>query len=132
MNNTIKIDGQLKMTLVATSLLGALMMLISFMYYKSTPILLGVFFGCVLGIANFVFLIKIVVKLLDQNYKRKLIIALFFLFKLVFIAIILGVSFWYFSVHKVAFVMGYLCLIISITVVQVISGGSGIKKQDNV
>lgn len=79
----------------------------------------GICGGSVLAIANFIFLIKIVVKLLDRNYTRKPIIGLFFLLKLTFIAVILGLSFWVFAVkvNKLAFVMGYLCLIIAITLV---------------
>ncbi|MBF0106212.1 MAG: hypothetical protein HQM16_12895 [Deltaproteobacteria bacterium] len=119
MNSNLQMDAQLKTVLVVTAGLGIVSALISLVYFKSTPIVLGVLSGCVLGLLNFVFLIKIVVKLFDQNYKSKSVIAVFFLLKLLVVTVVLWLSFWYTSVDKMAFAEGYLCLIVSITLVQV-------------
>jgi len=118
MSENQSFNKQIKIIVLMTVVFGALSILISLFYFKSLGIALGVLFGLTLGLSNFIFLTKIVVKMLSQNYKQKPLIALFFLLKILFIIGLVGVSFWHFKVDKMAFVVGYLCLIISITLGQ--------------
>ncbi|OVE80847.1 hypothetical protein BVY03_05325 [bacterium K02(2017)] len=119
---------QIRHILIICTVLTALSLLISFVYFNSLPFYTGLLAGSILGMANLVFITKIVVKMVDPNYKSKPNIALIFIIKLAFIGIILGLAFGYFQSDKMAFAAGYLCLIVSITLSQAMGAAMPVSK----
>lgn len=89
----------------------ALISLISFVYFKDFFFFAGVVLGGILAVANFVFLSKIVVKMLNENYKHKTRLLTLFVIKLLFIALVAVVAFKILKVPAVSFALGYLSLV---------------------
>lgn len=87
--------------------------------WRDPLIVLGIMMGAVLGLSNYIFLTKIVVKILDENYKRKAFVVLYFLAKIALIFGLLWLGFWVFHLNFLAFVAGYSCLMLGILLAQV-------------
>lgn len=109
--NTQITDRYLKAVPAYTVGVGCTISMILFIIYQKEALSLGAVMGTVFAVANFIFLTKIVVKLLDQNYKRKSILALLFAGKLMFIIGFLLFAFWMVKVDAVGFILGYGSLI---------------------
>ncbi len=102
-----KLDPQIRMILLTTMWFGSFISLISYVFLKDANFSAAVIAGLVLVLVNFLFLTKIVVKLLDQNYKRKAFLAALFLFKVLFvIGFVIG-SLTIMDLNVVGFVLGY-------------------------
>lgn len=81
-----------------------------------TPgVVLGVLAGFVIALANFIFLTKILVKLLNSDYTRRASLAGLFLGKLIFMAAIAVGVIWL-EISGIAFMAGYLNLIVAILI----------------
>lgn len=78
--------------------------------------LLGVFLGYVMCLSNILFLLKILVKIFDENYKRPSIIALLFIAKLSSIGLLFYLAFGLFSVDMIGFMLGYSSIIPSVLI----------------
>lgn len=61
--------------------------------------------------ANFVFLTKVVVKILDENYKRKPLLGILFLLKFLAVIGVMVSAFGVLGASPVGFVLGYLVLV---------------------
>jgi|APSaa5957512493_1039668.scaffolds.fasta_scaffold195579_1 hypothetical protein len=107
--------------------MGILSLMISLVYFPDPTIVIGLSLGFILVTTNFVFITKIVAKILDQNYQSKLKIAVLFLLKLLFIAVVLWLAFGALKVNLIAFSIGYLCLVPVVVVVQIMTTGESKK-----
>lgn len=118
----MKNDPLLKHIPFTLSLLGLISFGISVIFFKTPTIYLGVLLGFILVIANFVFLTKIIAKLLDEHYKGKPFLALLFFLKLCFVGGVVFLAFWVFQVHFIAFLVGYMSLVPVVVFAQLFSG----------
>ena len=85
-------------------------------YTKDLAVAAGVLLGAVLALINLFLLTKIVVKMLDQGYKRKVVPVVLLIIK---VGLMAGVFLLAFKVYKVAawtFALGYLSLPVGILV----------------
>lgn len=102
-----RLDPQIRLILVATLWTGSFISLISYAFLQDPNFSVAVVAGLILVLVNFLFLTKIVVKLLDQNYKRKAFLAALFLFKVLFvIGFVIG-ALMVLKLNVVGFVLGY-------------------------
>lgn len=104
-------DPILKSIPLTLAVLGLFSTGVSLIFFPSFQVVGGVLLGFFLVITNFVFLTKIVAKLLDENYKGKPFLGLMFLVKLMFIGGVIYLAFWILKVNLIAFVLGYLSLL---------------------
>jgi hypothetical protein len=82
----------------------------------SLALVLGLFFGYALAALNLVFLSKIVAKMLNQKYTGASRGAIVFIFlKLGLIAGVFYLSFWVLLVDPLAFIAGYLGLMLALS-----------------
>ncbi|EKD51463.1 MAG: hypothetical protein ACD_62C00247G0005 [uncultured bacterium] len=107
-NQTTTPDPSLKKLLYTILITGMCILLLSLIVTRSLPFCLGVLLGLTLVTANFIFLIKIVVKILDRRYTRAGFVVLLLLFKLGFIACVLFLAFRVWHVGVLPFGLGYL------------------------
>jgi uncharacterized protein YybS (DUF2232 family) len=106
-------DTAPRLILILTLVFGAIAMLIAAAIFRRQDVLLGVFTGFGMAAANFLFLTKILVKLLGSDYTRKALLAWLLLGKLFFMAGIAVGAFWL-GLSAVAFMVGYGALILAI------------------
>lgn len=115
--------GQKKMRqiIAVTLVVGAFMLMIMSRFYPGEGHFTGMILGLVLALANYIFLTKIVVKILKQDYtpgaklaEAKLagtkLVGLFVL-KMAFMAGLVYFAFWVIQVDVLAFVLGYMNII---------------------
>lgn len=102
--------ASLKMIPLMTAIAGIVILLVLQAFSKDPAMIYGCLLGTILVIVNFLFLTKIVVKFLDENYKRKSILGVVLLFKLLFIVGILYYSFKVLHLDVMGFALGYLSL----------------------
>ncbi|MBU0505497.1 MAG: ATP synthase subunit I [bacterium] len=91
--------------------IGLSCLMLSLVFYPSWTVALGILLGTILSTANFIFLIKIVAKLLNQNYTRLGFTILLIMFKLSFVIGVLLLAFRVLHVNTIAFGIGYLSFI---------------------
>ena len=89
-------------------------------FFRSTPVILGFVFGNVLAATHFIFLAKMVVKMMDANYTRKGLLAGLFFLKLLFVLGVLFIAFGVFHVSVVGFAVGYGALVVAIVGTQLL------------
>jgi len=80
--------------------------------------LLGIALGCFLATANFIFLTKIVVKLLNQHYTHKTFLILLIFAKLFLIVGVLVLAFKTLKVNVLSFGLGYLSFMPAVLIYQ--------------
>lgn len=104
-------NARQKIIPIAVLSLGMGLFLICLVYLRNFELAWGVFLGNILAAANYVFLTKIVVKMLNKDYKGPAVLVGLFLAKLVLIAAVLTLAFWVVKVDVVGFVLGFGALI---------------------
>lgn len=96
---------------LVTGFLGALVLLGGILLKKGPLFCWGVVLGNVLAVVGFVFLAKIVSKMLDPHYRRKKLMGFLFFLKLVFVITIMLVAFVVLEKQMTGFILGYMVFI---------------------
>jgi hypothetical protein len=120
-----KTETNLNTILWATLGIGLSCLMLSLVFYPSAGIALGILLGTALSTANLFFLIKIVAKLLNQNYTRAGFTVLLIIFKLSFIVGMLLLAFRVLHVNTIAFGIGYLSFIPAVFFFQYLNKNTG-------
>ena len=115
-------DTHVRRILIYTAAVGMSMSLILFVFFNDIQKSQAVLAGLILVLANFWFLTKIVVKLLDQKYERKAFLGLLFVLKFLFVMGFVVMAFKVLKLNVIGFVLGYGSLIPVIVLTQFISG----------
>lgn len=112
-------NAALKQIPITTIIIGVCAFVGTAIWFPQKDNLLGVVFGLILALANFIFLTKIVVKLLNQNYSGSSNLVVLISLKLLFMAGMLYLGFQLLQVNALAFALGYLSLIVAALIHQV-------------
>ena len=105
----------IKITVTATLILGACLLAI-FIYFKpQVAVYAGGTLGLLLAVINFVFMVRILEGLLKPKARKGPLVLLLIL-KLIFLIAVVVLAFWVFKVDVIAFAMGYLSLVVVLTV----------------
>lgn len=101
----------LKITIGITTLLATLALIVASIFFPGDEILLGIAFGAVIGMLNYVFLVKIIEKLVVPDGSGKVKMTLLLVFKMLALVGLVALAVFVVRVDIFAFLVGYLCLI---------------------
>lgn len=103
-----------KQIIVLSVVLQALIVGVVGFYFRDSSVVFGLILGHVIGLANFIFLTKVVVKLVENQYKGKTSVVAWFVVKVVFLFVSFWLAFWVLKTHVLAFTVGYFILVLAI------------------
>ena len=110
------------------TVLAGLTLIVASQIRNDQAFLRGIFLGYVMCLSNILFLLKILVKIFDQNYKRTSIIVLLFTLKMALIAVLFYLAFWVVHVNSMGFVLGYASMIPAVFIFTVINNKKAGKR----
>lgn len=114
----------LKSIPMIAGVLGLVTLLLLLIFYPIPVFIYGFGVGLGLALTNFIFLTKAIVKFVDQNYKRKSLLALLFFTKFLIIVGILYLTFKVFKWDVMGFALGFFCLMPAILLHQLMNKSS--------
>ncbi len=103
--------NQTKAISITVFCLGIAISLFCLFYLNNPKMAWGAGLGAVLAVSNYVFLTKIVVKILNKDYKGTSAIFGLFLTKIAVIVVTFFLAFWLVKVDVIGFVLGFGALI---------------------
>lgn len=113
-------NQQLKVVPWLVLIMGGLLALAGFFVAKPWSDPVAIIGGAVMAAMNFIFLAKIVAKLLDHSYKRKALIGLMIFAKMAGVLGAIWVLFSLLEIHFLAFLAGYMALVPAISLSQLL------------
>lgn len=101
---------------VITILLGLLAIIFVQYFFKKPTLVGGVVLGNLLGLVSFLFLTKMIVKILDKNYTRKALMGVLLAVKFVGLIVIIGIGYKVLKIDVVGFALGYGTFVVAMMV----------------
>lgn len=111
MNGSLNI----KHTVMATLILGTVILAVFIYFQPKTAVYMGGALGLLLAVVNFVLMVRILEKLLKPEAK-KAILVFWLVLKIMFLIGVVVLAFWVWQVDVLAFSIGYLCLVVVLTI----------------